>query len=206
MSLLDHLSCAAPVETVRELGFLPTPTSGLAEHWRVHLDRAYVEVTPPRGAVAGILARGWFLGGSAPEATVATLRVHGIPFTGPTPYVMPDGSWLDIELVAATPAIPTLTWRTDAAAATWPPPLEAPHPNGAERLRELRIRAHDPDRLRVLLLALGASNDGSDRLELTDGVTVVIEPGGKGPDGLVSATVTGTAGDLVLDFDGSELD
>lgn len=202
LSRFDHLSCAAPVETLCELGFSLTPTDGSAEHWRVLLDRSYIEVASPSDGAAGIRAGRWFLGGSDPATAAATLRAQRIAFTGPIPYAGRDGSWLDIEVVAATPAIPALTWRADAAPGSWPPPLAAPHANGAERLREIRIGTRDPDRLRALLLALGASDAEPRRLALPDGVVVVLEPGDRGEDGLIAATVAGSAGDVVLEFDG----
>lgn len=183
---LDHLSLAATPSAIERLGFRVTPTPGAEAHARVFLDRSYIEVTPGAGRSDGIEARGWFLRPPDLDAAAAALRASGIPFTGPNTYEGADGTWLDLTLPGAV-GLPTLTVQVDGGVDDWPPPLEGAHPNGTVRLSAVRLRVREPARVIRVLETLGGRDDGSGRVVLGGGGSVVVESTREGPPGITSA-------------------
>jgi len=189
-SALDHVSIAAPFAELQRLGFaLTVSDSSDGRHARVLLDRMYLEVTatddarPPRG-------RGWFVRPDDLVAAAADLRRRDVAATGPAPYIGHDGSWLDIkiELPGVETVLPVLTRRQDAG--DWPPPLSAPHPNGARSISELHLRTGAPEALAFILGLLGAQQDAHDRLVLPGGALIVLGPAAGGPEGVARVVIS----------------
>lgn len=185
MSGVDHVSLVAAPGALAELGFRLTPTHGAASHSRVFLDGHYLEVE--EGGEGGIGAVGWFLKGDDLDRAAVMLSAEVMPAFWPTRYQGHDGVWVDVSLVGQTPALPTLTRRTDVAAESWPPRLEAEHPNGVTAIAELQLQSEKPDLIEAYLTAMEALPLGAQRLRLADGVTVLVEERA-GPEGITGIT------------------
>jgi len=199
---LDHVSLVTAPGAVTARGFRLTPTAGAAGHGRVLLDRSYLEIRTAAGAGTTLRASSWFLRCDDLEAAAARLRTGGFEVGGPQRYEGHDGTWLDLVLGSrAETHLPTLTTRVDVPAGSWPPAFERPHPNGATRLVEVRVRVSEPEPLAAALLALGATSVDRRRFLLGDGGAAVLatEPG---PPAVVSLTLERREGvPLVLDLD-----
>lgn len=182
---IDHVSLVAAPGALGELGFRLTPTHGATSHSRIFLDRHYLEVEESGEAEIG--AVGWFLRGDDLDQAAVMLSAEVMPAFWPTRYQGHDGVWVDVSVVGQTPALPTLTKRTDVAAASWPPPLEAEHPNGVTAIAELQLQSEKPALVEAYLTAMEALPLGAQRFRLANGVTVLVEKRA-GPEGITGIT------------------
>jgi hypothetical protein len=202
MVSLDHVSLLAGAAAIEARGFRFTATATAADHGRVFLDRSYLEVTVETNPCPGALrARGWFLGCADLDGAVTRLRAAGIGVDAPRPYRGPDGTWLDLDLSGRSLVpLATLTRRTDLPAGAWPPALADPHPNGATRLAEVRLRVPDPAPVAAVLTSLGATAEGrSFRFAAGGRVTIEDEPG---PGAIVAVAIERDRGaPLILDLE-----
>jgi hypothetical protein len=195
MLSLDHVSVRASVAELEHHGFRVTPTAGAEDrHARILLDRGYLELRPP--ANGGIYATGWFVRSDDQEALRDRLSEAGFATTALMPYPGVDGSWLDLELPGRTPVTPIVTRRVDRD--DWPPPLTAPHPNGALHIAGLRATVQQPRALSDFLIAAGGHPRGPDRVGL-GGAELEVQPGPV--DALTAITFGGVHGrKLVLEL------
>lgn len=201
MSALDHVSLAAPFEQLRRLGFdLTVSESSEGQHARILLDRMYLEVTPTDDArpPAG---RGWFVRPDDLHAAASDLRHRDVAVTGPVPYTGHDGSWLDvkIEVPRLAAVLPALTRRQDVG--DWPPPVAAPHANGARSIREVHLRTDAPEALAGMLELLGARPDANDRFVLPGGAVIVLRAAAGDSEGVSGVVVScGAASPIGIDL------
>ncbi|HZD17487.1 MAG TPA: hypothetical protein VE669_05045, partial [Actinomycetota bacterium] len=108
-------------------------------HGRIHLDRAYLEVSAaPTGAAWDVTHV--FLRFSDPEGLRLHLDRAGIAYRFDV-YEGVDGRWDDVTLDAAGVPVPILVRRTEPAevARHWPPPLDLLHRCGATTLAEVHV-------------------------------------------------------------------
>jgi hypothetical protein len=143
--VLDHASVQAPgfdaaIEMLRDhLGLMTTPTPAAPHrHGRVYLDRSYLEVAA--GADASLAL--FFLRFDQLAPTLEALEERGLRARASL-YEGLDGTWEDIEIDAgSTTPLPFLVRRKTPTevAEDWPPPLEVPHPCGAEALAAVHLR------------------------------------------------------------------
>jgi hypothetical protein len=184
---LDHVSLTAETARVEGLGLRLSPTGGDGSHARVLFERSYLEVTPPAGTAAAELgARGWFLRPADPGEAAEALRSAGISAVGPGAYEGADGTWLDLRIEPASPALPILTQRLDMPADEWPPPRGSSHANGATRLSAVHLESEDPVLVGRVLETLGARPRGDGRFELGGGGGVIVRESRAGREGVVA--------------------
>jgi hypothetical protein len=122
-----------------QLGLITVRTPAAPDrHGRVYLDCSYLEVA--KGTAASLAL--FFLRYDQLDHTRAALEGRGLR-TRASKYEWIDGIWEDIEMDAGTAApLPHSTRRTTPpqVAASWPLPLAAPRPRGAEALAAVRLR------------------------------------------------------------------
>lgn len=150
--LLDHVSLAvadAPQAWSRlhryGLQVTPTPTAA-PRHGRLHLDRAYLEVSERGGAEPGRwTAPLFFFRFEDRPQQMQVLAGRGLQ-ARPRSYLGVDGEWEELE-VDAPPEVraPVLVRRVSPPelARSWPPRLEQAHRCGARTLERVYLACAD---------------------------------------------------------------
>ncbi len=123
------------------------------------------------------------------------MRASGLKIEGPTTYRGDDGSWLDVRVLGASPAIPMITKRRDKSEEAWPPALVDSHPNGAVRVSALHLRLNSPGTLLRVFDALDLPPANRTTFLLAGSVKVVVEASADGPEGIVEMIIERTGGE-----------
>ena len=148
---LDHVSLVVPdvasasVELESRWGLRVTPTpADHRHHGRIHLDRAYIEVSDGEPTEDWRLSHFWFLRFEDPERLRAHLAASGLEFSFGV-YEGRDGRWDDVSVSAGAVPLPILVRRTSPpdVARDWPPTLRHAHPCSAVTLEAVHVTVPD---------------------------------------------------------------
>jgi hypothetical protein len=147
---LDHASLAVPQfhDAVAELADRVGITTTISpadpdRHGRVHVDRAYIEVSSHDPVDEWALPF-WFLRFDDPIALRRHLDASGLPSSFDV-YEGVDGRWDDVFVDGGAVPLPLLVRRTHPPeiARNWPPPQRAAHRCGATTLDAVHVTVPD---------------------------------------------------------------